>query len=149
VELGGFDAHNNELATQAQLLGYVSQYINAFWSAVIEMGMQNNVTLFTMSDFGRTLTFNGSEADHGWGNIGNDPYVQSLQERGTASYCKPETVGQRKGLTKLRPLHSGKLDAQGRRPLANWCGHDMQHFPMPRHFRQAISDWVHRFKCPD
>jgi uncharacterized protein (DUF1501 family) len=33
-----------------------------------ELGMQNNVTLFTMSDFGRTLTSNGSGADHGWGN---------------------------------------------------------------------------------
>jgi uncharacterized protein (DUF1501 family) len=68
VEMGGFDTHYNELATQAQLLGYVSQYINAFWSAVTEMGMQKNVTLFTMSDFGRTLTSNGGGADHGWGS---------------------------------------------------------------------------------
>jgi uncharacterized protein (DUF1501 family) len=30
--------------------------------------MQKNVTLFTMSDFGRTLTSNGSGADHGWGS---------------------------------------------------------------------------------
>jgi uncharacterized protein (DUF1501 family) len=67
VELGGFDTHNGELATQQQLLGYVSQYVNAFWNAVTGLGMQNNVTLFTMSDFGRTLTSNGSGADHGWG----------------------------------------------------------------------------------
>ncbi len=33
-----------------------------------EISMQNNVTLFTMSDFGRTLTSNGDGADHGWGN---------------------------------------------------------------------------------
>jgi uncharacterized protein (DUF1501 family) len=68
VQLGGFDTHTNELATQAELLGYVSQYVNAFWNAMIEIGMQKNVTLFTMSDFGRTLTSNGSGADHGWGN---------------------------------------------------------------------------------
>jgi uncharacterized protein (DUF1501 family) len=66
--MGGFDTHYNELATQAQLLRYVSQYVDAFWSAVTEMGMQQNVTLFTMSDFGRTLTSNGAGADHGWGN---------------------------------------------------------------------------------
>jgi len=68
VELGGFDTHYNELATQAQLLSYLSRYVNVFWSAVTEMGMQQNVTLFTMSDFGRTLTSNGGGADHGWGN---------------------------------------------------------------------------------
>jgi len=68
VELGGFDTHMNELATQAQLLSFVSQYVNAFWNGMIEIGMQKNVTLFTMSDFGRTLTSNGSGADHGWGS---------------------------------------------------------------------------------
>ena len=68
VEIGGFDTHMNELNTQAMLLGYISQYVNAFWNAMIEIGMQNNVTLFTMSDFGRTLTSNGSGADHGWGS---------------------------------------------------------------------------------
>lgn len=68
VELGGFDTHYDELDTQAQLLGYVSQYVGVFWRALNEIGMQNNVTLFTMSDFGRTLTSNGSGADHGWGS---------------------------------------------------------------------------------
>jgi uncharacterized protein (DUF1501 family) len=68
VQIGGFDTHNNELSTQAPLLGYVSQYVNAFYSAMLEIGMQNNVTLFTASDFGRTLTSNGNGADHGWGN---------------------------------------------------------------------------------
>lgn len=68
VQLGGFDTHGQELATQAQLLGYVSQYVNAFWNGMVELGMQSNVTLFTLSDFGRTLTSNGSGADHGWGS---------------------------------------------------------------------------------
>jgi uncharacterized protein (DUF1501 family) len=68
VDIGGFDTHNNELTTQAQLLRYVSQYIQAFWSSLGEIGMQGNVTLFTISDFGRTLTCNGGGADHGWGN---------------------------------------------------------------------------------
>ena len=29
--------------------------------------MENNVTLFTASDFGRALTENGNGTDHGWG----------------------------------------------------------------------------------
>ncbi len=68
VQLGGFDTHSGQLATQSTLLGYVSQYVDAFWNAMLEIGMQNDVTLFTMSDFGRTLTSNGNGADHGWGS---------------------------------------------------------------------------------
>ena len=52
VQLGGFDTHSGQMATQSMLLGYVSRYVNAFWSAMGEIGMQSNVTLFTMSDFG-------------------------------------------------------------------------------------------------
>ena len=68
VEIGGFDTHDGELATQAKLLGFVSQYVNAFMNAMTQINMQNNVTLFTMSDFGRTLSPNNDGADHGWGN---------------------------------------------------------------------------------
>jgi uncharacterized protein (DUF1501 family) len=32
------------------------------------IGVQNDVTLFTASDFGRTLTSNGDGSDHGWGS---------------------------------------------------------------------------------
>jgi uncharacterized protein (DUF1501 family) len=31
--------------------------------------MENSVTLFTQSDFGRTLTSNGDGSDHAWGGI--------------------------------------------------------------------------------
>jgi uncharacterized protein (DUF1501 family) len=68
VQIGGFDTHNGELATQQALLGFLSKYVSAFWNAMLEINMQNNVTLFTLSDFGRTLTSNGDGADHGWGN---------------------------------------------------------------------------------
>jgi len=68
VQMGGFDTHSGELATQAALLGYVSRYVNAFLAAMTKIGQQNNVTLFTISDFGRTLTTNAGGADHGWGS---------------------------------------------------------------------------------
>ncbi|MEJ1964001.1 MAG: DUF1501 domain-containing protein [Gammaproteobacteria bacterium] len=68
VQIGGFDTHNDEIATQATLLGFVSRYLKAFWDVIGELGVQKNVTVFTVSDFGRTLTTNGDGADHGWGN---------------------------------------------------------------------------------
>lgn len=68
VQMGGFDTHDGELTTQAQLLGYVSQYVNVFYNAMTEINQQNNVTLFTISDFGRTLSANNDGTDHGWGN---------------------------------------------------------------------------------
>jgi uncharacterized protein (DUF1501 family) len=33
------------------------------------MGLENSVTLFTHSDFGRTLTSNGDGSDHAWGGV--------------------------------------------------------------------------------
>lgn len=68
VQLQGFDTHNTELKIQGQLLLYLSSYLNNFWRAMGEIGMQQNVTVFTMSEFGRTLGSNGDGSDHGWGN---------------------------------------------------------------------------------
>jgi uncharacterized protein (DUF1501 family) len=42
--------------------------MKAFYDSTVEMGVANNVTTFTASDFGRTLTSNGTGSDHGWGN---------------------------------------------------------------------------------
>ena len=67
VLLGGFDLHDNLLTGQTGLLKTVSQGVNTFWSALNEIGMQNQVTLFSASDFGRTLTSNGDGSDHAWG----------------------------------------------------------------------------------
>jgi uncharacterized protein (DUF1501 family) len=68
VVLNGFDTHQNELSLQATLLKILSQNVNAFWNAMGEIGMQNNVTVFTASEFGRTLSSNGNGSDHAWGN---------------------------------------------------------------------------------
>ena len=49
------------------MLQILSKNLNTFWNALGEMGMQNNVTTFTASDFGRSLNSNGDGSDHGWG----------------------------------------------------------------------------------
>jgi len=40
-----------------------------FSDAMAEIGLQDSVTLFTHSDFGRTLTSNGDGSDHAWGGV--------------------------------------------------------------------------------
>jgi len=67
VSLGGFDTHDNQNVQQADLLARLSHAIDYFDKALAALGMQNNVTLFTGSDFGRTFTTNGDGTDHGWG----------------------------------------------------------------------------------
>ena len=41
--------------------------MRAFYDATMELGVANDVTSFTASDFGRTLTVNRDGTDHGWG----------------------------------------------------------------------------------
>jgi uncharacterized protein (DUF1501 family) len=65
----GFDTHGDQLPLQLQLLTDVSQSMSAFYQATQELGVSNNVTTFTLSEFGRTLEpgSNGG-SDHAWGN---------------------------------------------------------------------------------
>lgn len=67
VNLGGWDHHSNTLAEQEWMLRDVDDAIGAFWDQLVLLGIQDQVTLFTGSDFGRTLTSNDQGSDHAWG----------------------------------------------------------------------------------
>ena len=72
-QLGGFDTHQGQVGTQSTLLVQVSQAIAAFYRATVELGLEQQVTTFTLSDFGRTLQPAGTGqntvgSDHAWGN---------------------------------------------------------------------------------
>lgn len=67
VSLGGFDHHDGLIGSHDALLGQVDFAMDAFYRATVELGVANNVTTFTASDFGRTLSSNGDGSDHGWG----------------------------------------------------------------------------------
>jgi len=67
VSLGGWDTHGDQLERQPLLISRLSQGLHAFSQAMEELGVGNEVTTFTASDFGRTLTSNGDGSDHGWG----------------------------------------------------------------------------------
>ncbi|MBE0595199.1 MAG: DUF1501 domain-containing protein [Burkholderiaceae bacterium] len=69
VSFGGFDTHSNQPGTHANLMAQLSQAL-AYFNQVMaspQVNAANEATLFTASDFGRTLTSNGDGTDHGWG----------------------------------------------------------------------------------
>lgn len=80
---GGYDTHTNETSAdptnptgaggQGNLLTQVSQAMRAFYDEMVAQGNINHVTLFTLSDFGRTFQPSGAGAatvgsDHAWGS---------------------------------------------------------------------------------
>ena len=67
--LGGFDTHTNEIATHNTLYPQLSPALAAFYDATQEMGVAQNVTTFTESDFSRTFQpTSGNGSDHAWGS---------------------------------------------------------------------------------
>jgi uncharacterized protein (DUF1501 family) len=67
--LGGFDTHDRQLEDHPALLRDLSQSVKAFYDVLDApgFGLADQVTTFTASEFGRTLTNNGDGTDHGWG----------------------------------------------------------------------------------
>jgi uncharacterized protein (DUF1501 family) len=75
-QVGGYDLHTGQtpgagsttIGSHANLLAELSQGMFAFQRAMEQLGLSNNVTSFTGSDFGRTFPSNGQGSDHGWGS---------------------------------------------------------------------------------
>jgi len=66
--LGGFDTHGSQAWQHWSLLRQLSDAMAAFHQATMELEVEDRVTSFTLSDFGRSLQPSGSGSDHGWGN---------------------------------------------------------------------------------
>lgn len=105
VQIGGFDTHTTQLTNQTNLFTAFSQAMRWFWDELVAQGIQNDVTLFSLSDFGRTMNPAGSGADvgtdHAWGNnmfvmggsvVGGNFYG-SLRPDGTGNYYPTLTLG--------------------------------------------------------
>jgi uncharacterized protein (DUF1501 family) len=79
-QVGGYDLHTGQtdystntpnnviVGAHTNLLAELSQNLYAFQRAMEQLGLGNNVTSFTASDFGRTFPSNGLGSDHGWGS---------------------------------------------------------------------------------
>lgn len=68
VSMGGFDTHDGLLTVHPGLLTQVADALAAFYKTTVDLGVANQVTTFTASDFGRTLSGNNDGSDHGWGS---------------------------------------------------------------------------------
>ena len=69
VSMGGFDTHDGLLTVHPGLMKSVADAMSAFYAATVELGVASQVTTFTASEFGRTLSGNNDGSDHGWGSM--------------------------------------------------------------------------------
>jgi len=67
IDYSGWDHHDEVLETQSEMLSELDTALGEFSAAVTEIGLGNQVTTFSLSEFGRTLTSNGNGTDHAWG----------------------------------------------------------------------------------
>ena len=97
-QVGGYDLHSGQtsytagspnnviIGAHANLMAELSQSLLAFQRAMEQLGLANNVTTFTSSDFGRTFPSNGQGSDHGWGShhliLGGDGTINSAVKGG-------------------------------------------------------------------
>ena len=128
VSLGGFDLHDNLIDGHVKNMKRVSDAMSAFYQTTVQLGVENNVTAFTASDFGRTLSSNGDGTDHGWGS---HHMVVGGAVQGKAFYGTAPPVGAGNTATPVDAWHVG----QGRllpttsvdqyaATLATWFGVD-------------------------
>ena len=68
INAGGFDTHAAQSSAQPQLYAMIDQAVSTFIQVTQELGIYSDVTLFTASDFSRTLQMNSAGgSDHAWG----------------------------------------------------------------------------------
>ena len=67
IASGGWDFHDNLLEEQQERLLQLDGALSSLYAATTELGVANQVTTFTASEFGRALQSNGRGSDHGWG----------------------------------------------------------------------------------
>ena len=142
VQVGGYDTHSGQtnnagatttdntkviLGQQANLLAELSQSLNALMKAMTDLGMANEVTAFTVSDFARTFRSNGLGSDHAWGG---HQIVVGGAVKGGATYGKlpalvvngPDDAG---GGSWIPTMAVDQYAAE----LASWFGVDNANLP--------------------
>ena len=140
VTLGGFDTHDDMLVTHPVLMTQLGDALAAFDAAMTELRIQDRVTTFTASDFGRTLSSNGDGSDHGWGS---HHFVMGGAVRGRRIHGTPPVPanGGPDDVGQGRYLPTTSVDQLGA-TLATWFGVSASNLPrvMPGIDRYTVKD---------
>lgn len=127
VQQGGYDFHDNLLGDQSARLRELGDAMAAFYQATASLGVANQVTTFTASDFGRGLQHNGRGSDHGWGA---HHFVMGGAVQGNRVYGQFPTVAlngpEDSGQGRLIPTTSVDEYAA---TLARWFGVSLSNLP--------------------
>jgi len=145
VDIGGFDTHSGLAQTLTNKFTEINDALEGF---VTELQAQkqddgstmfDSTVIFTASDFGRTLSYNGQGTDHGWG--GNQMIIGGAVRGGVIYNSWLETYeagsmwdGGRNRVIPKYPYESMMA------PIAEWMGVDDPHevFPNLKHFNDSL-----------
>ena len=142
---GGYDSHDNQANDIPSRHTELDEAVAAFRSAMLELGLWDDVLVFTMSDFGRSMIDNGDGCDHGWGG---HHFVMGGSVRGQQIYgdipeidaAHPQYTG-----TRMRLIPTTSVE-QHAAALGGWFGLDAgelaQVFPNLDRFDRAALNFV-------
>ena len=122
VTHGGYDNHSNQTYQHSRLLRGLSLGLGDFNLALKEMGLQDSVTTFNISDFGRSTGNNGDGTDHAWGS---NLFVMGSAVKGGIYGTLPNlTLGSDDDLTKKGRLIPTTSMTQIYATITKWFGAD-------------------------
>lgn len=88
--LGGFDTHSDQIGSHQDRLNEVAQAMRAFYDATVALGVADQVTTFTVSEFGRTFrSRSNAGTDHAWGG---HQFIMGGAVKGGTSYGRYPTL---------------------------------------------------------
>jgi len=126
LKLGGFDTHTDVGGTLSALMTDIDESLKIFKDELEAQNLWENVTIVTVSDFGRTLSSNGGGTDHAWGGnhflLGGALKGGQILGKFPASFLKGDEVLTNRGA--MIPTTSWEGLWKG---LVEWFGVEEQH----------------------
>lgn len=120
VGVGGFDTHSDQANKLTSLHQSIDSAVSSFYQNLVSLNLADKVTLFTASDFGRSLSDNGGGTDHGWGG---HHFVIGDAVRGNHIYgdIPPHAYGHDWDIGRGRLLPTTSIEEYAA-PLGRWFG---------------------------